>query len=34
VIIPAVTAGTTYTIVVDGFDSGNSGAFTLNVTPP
>jgi hypothetical protein len=27
----AVTAGTTYTIVVDGFDAGESGPFTLTV---
>jgi len=32
-ITPNVTAGTTYTIVVDGYDSGESGAFTLTVTP-
>ncbi len=29
-----VTAGTTYTIVVDGYSSGNAGTFTLTVTPP
>jgi hypothetical protein len=32
-ITPNVTAGTTYTIVVDGYDSGESGTFTLTVTP-
>ena len=32
-VAPAVTAGTTYFIVVDGF-GGSSGSFTLSVTPP
>jgi hypothetical protein len=32
-ITPTVVAGTTYTIVVDGFGGGNAGAFTLTVTP-
>src|SRR5205823_12629324 len=32
-IMPTVTAGTTYYIVVDGF-GGSSGSFTLRVTPP
>lgn len=32
-ILPTVTAGQTYTIVVDGY-SGDSGPFTLTVTPP
>ena len=31
---PTVVAGTSYTIVVDGFASGNAGEFTLTVTPP
>ena len=31
---PMVTAGTTYTIVVDGYDGGDVGPFTLTVTPP
>jgi hypothetical protein len=30
----AVAAGQTYTIVVDGFDSGNAGDFTLTVNAP
>jgi hypothetical protein len=33
-IAPTVTAGTTYTIVVDGYSSSQSGNFTLTVTPP
>jgi len=33
-ITPTVTAGVTYTIVVDGYSGGNDGPFTLTVTPP
>jgi hypothetical protein len=33
VVIQSVTAGTTYTIIVDAL-GGSGGAFTLNVTPP
>ena len=32
-ITPSVVAGTTYTIVVDGFSDGNVGPFTLSVEP-
>jgi hypothetical protein len=33
-ITPTVTAGVTYTIVMDGFSAGNEGPFVLTVTPP
>jgi hypothetical protein len=32
-ITPAMVAGTTYTIVVDGISSGSTGPFTLTLTP-
>ena len=32
-VMPSVTAGQTYFIVVDGY-AGSSGSFTLSVTPP
>jgi hypothetical protein len=32
-VTPIVTAGTIYTIIVDGYDSAESGTFTLTVTP-
>jgi hypothetical protein len=32
-ITPAVTAGTSYTIVVEGYNGSSAGAFTLTVTP-
>jgi hypothetical protein len=33
-ITPTVTAGVTYTIVVDGYSGGDEGPFALTVTPP